>query len=74
MMQSSKGNQINQPQGKEGEDMTYTIKKSSIPAWKYEITGSDGHFHNIAPTVESAIDYLKGRFGIDVKIKVKVKA
>ena len=51
--------------------MIYTIKKSSVPAWKYEITGSDGHFHNTAPTVESAIDYLKDRFGLDVKIKVK---
>lgn len=42
--------------------MTFTIKKAKIPAWG---------FHNIAPTVEAAVSYLQGRFGADVKYKVK---
>lgn len=49
--------------------MTYTIKKSKIPAWGYEITAKG--FHNIAPSVELAIMYLKYRFGYDVKYRVK---
>ena len=49
--------------------MTFTIKKSKVPAWGYEITAKG--FHNIAPTVEAAVDYLQGRFGADVKYKVK---
>jgi len=49
--------------------MTFIIKKSRIAAWGYEITGPG--FHNIAPSIEAAIDYLKDRFGHDVKIKIK---
>lgn len=49
--------------------MIYTIKKSKIPAWGYEITAK--HFHNIAPSVEAAVSYLKNRFGPDVKYRVK---
>jgi hypothetical protein len=49
--------------------MTFTIKKSKIPAWGYEITAKG--FHNIAPSVEAAVDYLQGRLGADVKYKVK---
>lgn len=49
--------------------MTFTIKKSKIPSWGYEITAKG--FHNIAPSVEAAVDYLQGRFGADVKYKVK---
>ncbi len=49
--------------------MTYTIKKAKIEAWGYEITAKG--FHNIAPSVEAAIDYLQGRFGWDVKFKIK---
>lgn len=49
--------------------MTFTIKKSKIPAWGYEITAKG--FRNIAPSVEAAVDYLQGRFGADVKYKVK---
>lgn len=50
--------------------MNYTIKKSKIPAWGYEITAKG--FHNIAPSVEIAIMYLQDRFGHDVKYRVKV--
>ena len=49
--------------------VTFTIKKSKIPAWGYEIT--DKGFHNIAPSVESAINYLKARYGNSVKYTVK---
>lgn len=49
--------------------MTFTIKKAKIPSWGYEITAKG--FHNIAPTVEVAISYLKGRYGCDVKYRVK---
>lgn len=49
--------------------MVFTIQKAKIPAWGYEITAKG--FHNIAPTVEAAVSYLQGRFGADVKYKVK---
>ncbi len=49
--------------------MTYTITKSRVESWGYEITAKG--FHNIAPTVETAIKYLQGRFGYDVKYRVK---
>jgi len=49
--------------------MIYTIKKSKIEGWGYEITAKG--FHNIAPTVESAVKYLQGRFGFDVKYRIK---
>ncbi len=49
--------------------MTYTIKKSQIAGWGYEITAKG--FHNIAPTAEAAIKYLQNRFGYDVKYHVK---
>ncbi len=49
--------------------MTYTIKKSQVAGWGYEITAKG--FHNIAPTVEAAIKYLQGRFGYDVKYRIK---
>lgn len=42
--------------------MTFAIKKAKITA---------KGFHNIAPTVEAAVSYLRGRFGADVKYKVK---
>lgn len=48
--------------------MRFTIKKAKISAWGYEITAKG--FHNIAPSVDSAISYLKGWFGGDVKYKV----
>ena len=47
----------------------FLIKKSKIPKWGYEITAKG--YHNIAPTVEVAVNYLKSRFGADVKYKVK---
>lgn len=50
--------------------MKFTIKKSKIPAWGYEITTTNG-FHNIAPTIESAVNYLKDRYGYDVKYVIK---
>lgn len=49
--------------------MVFTIQKAKIPSWGYEITAKG--FHNIAPTVEAAVSYLQGRFGADVKYKVK---
>lgn len=48
--------------------MKFVIKKSDIPEWGYEITAKG--FHNIAPSVEAAITYLKGRYGSGVKYKV----
>lgn len=49
--------------------MIFTIKKAKIKEWGYEITAKG--FHNIAPTIEEAIKYLKGRYGYDVKYKIK---
>ena len=49
--------------------MTYTIKKSKIPAWGYEITAKG--YHNIAPSIEIAVAYLQGRCGRDVHIIIK---
>lgn len=49
--------------------MTFTIKKAKIEQWGYEITARG--FHNIAPTVEAAIMYLKDRYGCDVKYSIK---
>lgn len=49
--------------------LVFTIQKAKIPAWGYEITAKG--LHNIAPTVEAAVSYLQGRFGADVKYKVK---
>ena len=49
--------------------MTFVIKKAKIPEWGYEITAKG--FHNIAPSVESAINYLKARYGNSVKYTVK---
>ena len=51
-----------------GNKMVYTIKKSKYEAWGYEITAKG--FHNIAPSVESAINYLKDRYGADVKYRI----
>lgn len=47
----------------------FTIKKSRIPAWGYEITAKN--YHNIAPSIETAIALLKLRFGQNVKYTVK---
>lgn len=49
--------------------MVYTIKKSKIEAWGYEITAKG--FHNIAPSVEVAIRYLQDRFGLYVKYRIR---
>lgn len=48
--------------------MRFVIKESKIPQWGYEITAKG--FHNIAPTVEAAVDYLKSRYGYDVEYRV----
>ena len=55
------------------KSMIYTIKKSKVEGWGYEITAKSGSytFHNIAPSVEVAVRYLKDRFGSDVKIRIK---
>ena len=49
--------------------MRFTIKKSRIPQWGYEITGRN--FHNTAETVKKAVNYLKDRFGSDVRYTIK---
>ena len=49
--------------------MTFIIRKAKIKKWGYEIIGKN--FHNIAPTIEAAINYLEDRFGIDVKIRIR---
>lgn len=49
--------------------MHFTIKPARIPGWGYEITAKG--FHNIAPSVEAAIAYLKDRYGYDVKYRIK---
>lgn len=49
--------------------MEFIIKEAKIPAWGYEITAKG--FHNIAPTIEAAIDYLKDRYGNDVKYTIR---
>ena len=51
--------------------MIFTIKKAKIPAWGYEITAKE--FHNIAPSVEAAVNYLQDRYGPDVNYKIKDK-
>lgn len=48
----------------------FIIKESTIPAWGYEIICGNW-FHNIAPSVEAAVSYLKGRYGYDVRYIVR---
>ena len=48
---------------------TFTIKKAKIQQWGYEITAKN--YHNIAPSIEIAVQYLKDRFGSSVKIRIK---
>lgn len=50
--------------------MVFIIKKAKIEKWGYEIVCGD-YFHNIAPSVKSAIQYLQDRYGMHVKYKVK---
>lgn len=49
--------------------MVFTIKKSKRANWGYEITSKG--FHNITPSVDAAIVYLKDRYGPYVKYRVK---
>lgn len=49
--------------------MTFTIKKSKIDTWGYEITAKG--FHNIAPSIEAAVRYLIDRYGHDVKYRIR---
>lgn len=48
--------------------MTFAIKKAKIDKWGYEITAKG--FHNIAPSVEAAVNYLEDRYGLGVKYRV----
>lgn len=48
---------------------TFTIWKSDIPQWGYEITAKN--YHNIAPDVDTAVRMLKDRYGRNVKIRIK---
>lgn len=50
------------------ENMVFTIKKSKIKAWGYEITARN--FHNIAPTAEAAVRYLQDRYGYNVHYRI----
>lgn len=52
--------------------MKFIIKPAMIKQWGWEIVARG--FHNIAPTKESAINYLKDRYGHDVKYTIKEKA
>ena len=45
----------------------FTIKKSEL--YGYEIISR--YFHNIAPSVEVAVNYLKDRYGSDVVYRIK---
>ena len=49
--------------------MKFTIKRAKIKNWGYEITAKG--FHNIAPTIEIAVNYLIDRYGIDVVYEIK---
>lgn len=49
--------------------MTFTIRKAKIERWGYEIVAKG--YHNIAPSVEAAVQYLKNRYGYDVKYKIE---
>ena len=57
-------------EGKSKMTNVFIIEKSTIPAWGYEIVCSNW-FHNIAPSVEAAVSYLKGRYGYDVRYIVR---
>ena len=48
--------------------MVFTIRKSKIKAWGYEITARN--FHKIAPTVEAAVRYLQDRYGCNVHYRI----
>ena len=47
----------------------FTSKKARFPQWGYEITANN--YHNIAPSIEIAVQYLKDRYGNSVKIRIK---
>lgn len=49
--------------------MVFVIRKARIEKWGYEITARG--FHNIAPTIDAAVSYIRRRFGGDVQIKIK---
>ena len=46
----------------------FTISKSKILKWGYEITARN--YHNIFPTVDMAISYLKDYYGLGVKYRI----
>lgn len=50
--------------------MKFVIRKARIPEWHWEIICGDW-FHNIAATKESAVNYVRNRFGNEVIIIVK---
>lgn len=49
--------------------MTFTIKPAKFAAWGYEITAKG--YRNTAPSVETAVNFLYGRFGGDIRIRIK---
>lgn len=46
----------------------FTVRPAKIPAWRYEIIGNN--FHNIAPSEEAAVEYLRDRFGRSCRIRI----
>lgn len=50
----------------------FTIRPAKIPAWRYEIIGKN--FHNIAPSEDAAIQYLRDRFGRSCRIRIMKEA
>ena len=73
--QQGKRIQIKQPghrAGQKGEQNGIHDQKIKIRGLGYEITAKG--FHNIAPSVESAINYLKDRYGADVKYRIAINA
>lgn len=49
--------------------MKFTIKKARFDVWGYEIVAKN--FHNIAPSIDAAVNYLKDRYGNDVQYTIK---
>ena len=47
---------------------SFKIAPAKIKSWGYEVTGPG--FHNIAPSIEAATQYLKDRYGLGVKITI----
>lgn len=47
---------------------SFKIAPAKVKSWGYEITGPG--FHNIAPSIDAATQYLKDRYGLGVNITI----